>query len=328
MKHHFADFLPRDREYWTLIPNRERYAYHIGNVPAGSRDITIVTIGKDDENWERVLTLPDLEELTLHEPSGDQLLAVQTLRSLKRLRITHARPKSLDFIASMAAVEELVLEYVSGVSDLAPLAQLKNLRALHMENLRRVSDFGGLAGAGNLRYLAIYGTTDWDQPIKDFDFLRGLPNLEAFAMWQAVCRAEFPATLPALSLRKLKSLRVHSSHLRAEEYALLEVGLKNVEGANWGPYHRFATSYVKIPSDDIRSRLSDEEIRARHPEVAFEYGNKRKIPDPATEWFIFTGRSAGRVKCTSEHAESKCREYAERYEAMKKRAREIIGSNN
>jgi hypothetical protein len=122
MKHHFGDMLDREGGYWTIIPNRERYAYRIGDVPVGSREITIITIGKDDEHWSRVSTLPNLEELTLHQPTNEQLEAAGRLKSVKRLRITHAQPKTLDFIRTMIAVEELVLEYVSGFSDLSPFA--------------------------------------------------------------------------------------------------------------------------------------------------------------------------------------------------------------
>ena len=78
-----------------MIPNRERYAYRIGDVAEGSKEITIVTIGKADENWARVATLPNLVELTLHEPTQDQLAACGKLRGIQRLRITHARPKSI-----------------------------------------------------------------------------------------------------------------------------------------------------------------------------------------------------------------------------------------
>ena len=61
MKHHLGDSLSRDGNYWTIIPNRERYAYRIGDVPSASVEVTIVTIGKDDENWRRALTLPNLQ---------------------------------------------------------------------------------------------------------------------------------------------------------------------------------------------------------------------------------------------------------------------------
>jgi Leucine-rich repeat (LRR) protein len=139
-------------------------------VPSGSKEVTIVTTRKEDENWSRALTLPNLEELTLHDPTHEQLGAIGELHSLKRLRITHARPRSIGFIESMRGVEELVLEYVSGFSDLSPLRRLKRLRALHIENLRRVSNFSGLSGIDSLRYLAINGTLDWKQPIESLSF--------------------------------------------------------------------------------------------------------------------------------------------------------------
>src|SRR5688572_28299794 len=186
MRHHFGDFLDRDGGYWTTIPNFDRYAYRIGDVPSGSKEVTIVTIGREDENWSRALSFPNLEELTLNDPTQEQLGAISELRSLKRLRVSYARPKSIAFIESMRGLKELVLEYVSGFSDLSPLRGLRRLRALHIENLRRVSNFGGLSGIDSLRYLAIYGTLDWKQPIEDFQFLRGLRGLEVLALWQII----------------------------------------------------------------------------------------------------------------------------------------------
>ena len=128
MRHHFGDMLDRDGGYWTIVPNRERYAYRFGDVPAGSKEVTIVTIGKDDANWSRALTLPNLEELTLHEPTVEQLGAIGELHLLKRLRITHAHPRTIEFIRTLLGLEELVLEYVSGFNDLSPLQCLKRLR--------------------------------------------------------------------------------------------------------------------------------------------------------------------------------------------------------
>jgi hypothetical protein len=327
MRHHFGDLLDRDGGYWTVIPNRERHDYRIGEVPAGSPEITIVTIGKDDEHWERALELPNLEELTLHAPTPEQLLAAGTLPSLKRLRVTHARPKTIDFIRTLSRLEELVLEYVSGFSDLSPLGTLKHLRALHVENLRRVSDFSGLAGATNLKYLAIYGTLDWQQPIDSFEFLRGLPQLEVFAMWEVKCRATYPAMLPAVSLQRLKRLRLHGSYLATEEFALLEEALHGVEGANWGPYRTVAAAQLELSRDDSRAHLPVEVLRARHPEVTVQYDGKRFIDDPASLWFEFTGRGAGRAKCSSPGAEAKCREQSKKYNAMKARARALLAAS-
>ncbi|WP_411706172.1 hypothetical protein [Edaphovirga cremea] len=324
MRHHFGDFLDRDGSYWTIAPNRERFAYCLDDVPEGSFDATIATIGKDDKNWSRVLTFPNLVELTLHEPTSGQLAAIASLPSIRRLRVTHARPQCIDFISSMGALEEVVLEYVSGFNDLSPLRALGSLRALHVENLRRVSDFSGLAGATALKYLAIYGTLDWQQPIDDFEFLRGLPQLEVFALWQIKCRAAYPALLPAVTLSRLKKLRVHRSYLATEEYALLEEALGGVDGANWGPYANVARSQIELPSTDIRAQLSDEVIRAEHPEVTLCYDGRRQIGDPASRWFEFTGRAAGSAKCSSPTAEARCREKSQRYDRMRRQAKVLI----
>lgn len=290
MKHHFGDFLDREGDYWTVVPNRERYAYRIGSVPAGDEQVTIATISSDDSLWRNVFTFPNLEELTLHSPTHEQLQAITKLSGLKRLRITHARPREITFISPLSQIEELVLEYVSGFSDLSPLRSLPKLKSLHLENLRRVTDFRGLSGLACLRYLGIDGTLDWKQPIADFEFLRGLPNLEVLSFGQIINKTPYPALLPALALKKLKRLTLPWNMLAAEEYALLEVGLQHVEGANWGPYTRFESS-------------------------------------PGDEWFEFTGKGAGRVKCGHSNAEQKCAEYTVKYENMKAEAKSTISTS-
>jgi hypothetical protein len=324
MLHHFGDLLDRDGGYWTIIPNRDRYAYRIGDVPSGSKEVTIVTVGKEDENWSRAFTLPNLEELTLHNPTQEQLVAIGELHSLKRLRITHARPQSIEFITSMRGVEELVLEYVSGFTDLSPLRELKRLRALHLENLRRVSNFSGLSGIDSLRYLSINGTLDWKQPMDDFEFLRGLPGLEVLALWQIISKKAYPALLPAVALGCLKELRLHGSYLATEEYALLEEGLRGVKGATWGPFRTVAYSQITLSATDIRAQLPEDVIRKHHPEVMIRFDGKREIDDPDSRWFEFTGKGAGRIKCGSAKAEQRCIEYAERYNDRKHAARTMI----
>lgn len=324
MRHHFGDLLDRADGYWTILPNVKRYDYRIGDVPAGSKEVTTVTIGKDDGNWSRVMTLPNLEEVSLHEPTTEQLGAIGELHSLKRLRITHAHPRTIEFIQSMRGVEELVLEYVSGFSDLAPLKGLKRLRALHLENLRRVANFGGLSGVESLEYLAIYGTLDWKQPIEDFEFLRGLPSLEVLDFWEVSTKKAYPAMLPALSLKNLRKLRLPGSYLPVQEYALLEEGLKGVEGATWKPYKTHADRWIELDPCDIRAHLSVEVIRAEYPEVMVDYQGKRTVEDPGSLWFEFTGKGERRVKCGSAKSEAKSREYAERYEQLKLAARVLI----
>jgi len=285
MKHHFADHLDRDGDYWTIVPNHDRYRMGLDHADASTKAVTVFGT---DVDLARVRELPALEELTLHEPGKEQWRLLEQLPRLRRLRITHARPRDLTALAAMVDVEELVLEYVSGFSDLSPLAAMPKLRALHLENLRRVRSFDGLRGAEGLKFLSVNGTLDWKQPIEDFEFLRGLPGLEVLALWQVINRTPFPATLPMLSLANLKKFSMSWSVLSSEECALLEVGLAGVEGASWGPW----TEFTRSGSDGV--------------------------------WLEFTGKGAGATKQGSKNAAARCAAFAEKYEQLKARAAEVI----
>lgn len=229
MKHHFADFLDREDDYWTIVPNNERYAYSVDELlnRADNEKLVVVTISKDSANWKQIFDLPKLEELTLHEPSSAQVESIKELKNLKRLRLTHFRAKDIEFINELTNIEELVLEYVSGVSDLSPLRNLINLKSLHLENLRRVSNFDGLSGLLSLRYLFISGTIDWKQTIENFGFLSGLPKLEVFALMFIKHKQEYPAFLPILELKNLKRIKIGLGTLETREYAFIQTAQPN-----------------------------------------------------------------------------------------------------
>jgi hypothetical protein len=233
MKHHFGDFLDRTGDYWYIIPNRERYVYAADVDIANKKAVKILTISKDHINWKQVFDCPNIEELTLHNPSKEQVEKIQQLKSLKKLRITFFRTNDIKFIESLYNLEELVLEYVSGFSDLSPLQKLPKLRSLHLENLRKVSSFDGLKSINSLKYLHIDGTLDWNQPIEDFTFLTGLPNLEVFSLGFITSKAEFPAFLPILNLNKIRKIKIGRASFKTNEYAFLQVALPQVEGAEW-----------------------------------------------------------------------------------------------
>jgi len=176
---------------------------------------------------------PNLEELTLHDPSKEQVQDLQRLAQIKRLRITFFRAKDIEFVGSLCNLEEVIFEYVSGFSDLSPLNKLGKLKSLHLENLRRISNFDGLKGLSSLKYLHIDGTLDWNQPIENFEFLKGLPNLEVFSLRFVVTKAEFPALLPMLHLRKLQKIKIGRATFKTNEYAFLEAAMPEVEGCSW-----------------------------------------------------------------------------------------------
>jgi len=233
MKHHFGDFLDRTNDYWTIVPNRERYAYTADVDIKDKEAVKILTISKSQDNWNQAFDCPNLEELTLHDPSKEQVQAIRKLTQLKRLRVTFFRATDIEFIGDLRNLEELILEYVSGFSDLTPLLRLTKLKSLHLENLRRVSNFDGLRGLNSLRYLHIDGTLDWNQPIENFEFVKGLPNLEVFSLGFIINKTEYPAFLPLLHLKKLKKIKIVRDTFKSNEFAFLQVALPDVEGCDW-----------------------------------------------------------------------------------------------
>jgi hypothetical protein len=88
-------------------------------------------------------------------------------------------------------------------------------------------------GIKSLKYLHIDGTLDWNQPILNFSFLNGLPNLEVFSLGFVINKSEFPAFLPILNLKNLKKIKIGRATFDTKEYAFLETALRNVEGGSW-----------------------------------------------------------------------------------------------
>jgi len=285
MKHHFGDFLDRTGDYWTTIPNRERFAFIADFEIENKDEVIILTISKHQvkEHWEQVFECPNLEELTLHDPSKEQVQAIRKLTQLKRIRVTFFRATDIEFIGDLINLEEVILEYVSGFSDLTPLLRLKNLKSLHFENLRRVSNFDGLVGLNSLRYLHIDGTLDWNQPIDNFEFLKGLPNLEVFSLGFIINKTEFPAFLPILSLKKLKKIKIVRDTFKTNEFAFLKTVLPQVEGCDW--------------------------------DLFWDMGDR----------FSFLGKRAGLVYKTNPLLTEKCDEFKASFEKLKEEAKSYCG---
>lgn len=235
MKHHFGDFLDRTDDYWTTIPNRERFAFIADFEIQNKDEVKILTISKtqSQEHWEQIFECKNLEELTLHDPSKEQVIAIRKLTILKRLRITFLRTNDIEFISDLINIEELILEYVSGFTDLTPLLKLTKLKSIHFENLRRVTNFDGLKGLKCLRYLQIDGTLDFSQPIENFNFLEGIESLEVLALGFITNKTEYPALLPILKLKKLKKFIAGMSSLSTKEFAFIEVATPNTNRCNF-----------------------------------------------------------------------------------------------
>ena len=247
------------------------------DISLDDQEINIVTIGKYDENWERIYGMSNLEELTLHEPNKSQLEGIKHLEQLKRLRISHARPKSIEFISKLSNLEELVLEYVSGFSDLSPLNKLTNLKSIHLENLRRVNNFDGLRGIYSLKYLNIDGTLDWKQPIENFNFLEDIPNLEVFGLGWIKNESEYPKLKSLIKLEKLKRIKIIRDTFKTEEFAFIEAALPNIEGAKWELIWEFNDWYEFLGKRAGKVKCSNPNAKKRCNEFVEKYEKMKNI---------------------------------------------------
>jgi len=280
MKHHFGDFLDRTDDYWTTIPNIERFALIADFEIANKDEVKILTISKNQDkiHWQQIFDCPNLEELTLHDPSKEQVQAIRNLKDIKRLRVTFFRATDIEFIGDLENLEELILEYVSGFSDLTPLRKLKKLKSVHFENLRRVTDFGRLKGIESLRYIYINGTFDWSQPVESFDFLSEIPNLEILAMGFGVkvVNPTYPIFKSIIKNNKIKKLRLGRAFCSLEDYAFVEVliGQENITYADNSPVKLFYehNGQIDFLGKGMRS-ISVANSKDKCDKVSQEYDN-------------------------------------------------------
>jgi hypothetical protein len=312
MKHHFADFL--NREYFDMVPNVDRWAYHFHDLQNVDREAEILTITKSDTNWKQIFEFKHLRELTLHEPSKDQLAALSDLGQISRLRISHARPKSLEIISNLTNLEELVLEYVSAFDDLSPLAALPKLRSVFFENLRKMNDFTGIGGATQLKYLSIDGTLDWNQPITNLHFLSQLTSLEhlrlsKIRLLDTQCQLSPLGEHPAL-----KRVEFNLNSFALEEFAWLEAMRPDIEGAVQAPFVQYGGERSELYSLDFRNKMSEAELRETYPDIEIDADGRRYEWRPFEAILLGKGERVASGK--RENVLARCDAHKKRYLAL------------
>lgn len=293
MREHFEDLLDRKEDYWKMIPTNERLVYSADKEITDKEAVKIITVSKRHKNWKQILEYPNIEELNLDQPSQEQIQLISELKHIKRLRITSFRTKDVEFIKNFVNLEELALEYVSGFTDLSPLQYLTKLKCLHLENLRSISDFDGLSGIKSLKFLHIDGTLDWKQPVNNFSFLAGLPDLEFFSLGLIRYKSDFPAFLSVLELKKLQYIRIGMTTLETPEFAFLETALPSVKkgfqkGFSWPLY------------------------------MNIDYTDQGYV--------TLLGKGQGRVKVNQSGASAKLEAFVKKYEEYKQASAEIIAN--
>lgn len=278
-------------------------------------DSLCLTVSKQTKNWRALPEFTCLEELTLDRPAPAQIEWLESLPKLKRLRISFSRTKSLEVLRSLPNLEELILEYTSGIRDLSALGALKGLRSLHLENLRNVTDFSELQSLVSLRALGIRGTFDAAQKIDNLDFLSGLKNLEQLSISSSRIGDETHLMEQFQGLKRIQRFALASDQFELEFFAWLSVAFSEIEGATWDPYWISTGKAQRVPTGDKFATMPVEELKKVAPDIVIKENGSRWRPAPIEAFLLGRGHRVAQGKRST--VEEKAKQHALEYERLK-----------
>lgn len=137
------------------------------------------------DNIKGVTKLVNLEELRLNDNKIDDITPIKNLKKLIKIDFSGNQIKSIDNIGEKPELEELYLtgDYVGPfeepkmtgncIENIRPLAEMKKLRVLYLQDLRLISDLSPLSGLKNLQQLTVR-----NNKITDVTPLSNLTNLK------------------------------------------------------------------------------------------------------------------------------------------------------
>ena len=187
------------------------------------------------------------------------------------------------------------------------------MKALHIENVRRVSDFSGVKNAQRLRYLSIDGTFDWAQPVDSFDFLGTLAQLEFLRLMNVRPPKIAQPLISLLGLKRLSKIAFGMSTFPLEVFAWLQANIPNVEGAVRPAFVKFGGENREISTRDVRFRMPIEEFNG-YPNLFVGEDGKRYewVPHQAA----LLGRGQRGLLGTQGSVESSCAAHSEKYRQL------------
>lgn len=136
--------------------------------------------------------------------------AVCEQKDLKRLYIKWGVYPDISAISKLQELEYLHIGSGAGVLSVDPIAELKNLVMLSVENFQKINDYSALAALDNLEVLSIEGDV-WAPRyihIDSLDFLREMKQLRAFLSTSAIVKSK--DYTPILELENIEYLSIES----------------------------------------------------------------------------------------------------------------------
>lgn len=152
-----------------------------------------------DLNYDVVLSLKTLE---IRDSQFDDLNWLPCNSRLDSMEITTGKIRCLDGIEHASEMQCLQLCYNRSLQNINALQSVApTLRALHIENCPKITDFSVLEKLKNLEYLVIKGSNQ----IPDLSFLSGMSRLQTFIFDVNIADGDLSPCLNLAYARCLKS---------------------------------------------------------------------------------------------------------------------------
>ncbi|NTD99839.1 leucine-rich repeat domain-containing protein [Agrobacterium tumefaciens] len=156
--------------------------------------------------------------------------AVCNQKQLKHLEIKWGSYKDISAIENLTNIELLHIGSGAGVESIKPLAKLKNLIGLSVENFQKITSYAELPNLLALESLSIEGDGFGPQYIKvdQIDFLNEMPQLKFFRLLTE--RLQSKDYRPILSLKNVAHLSLSGN----KEVSKLYQEIRKLPELKWG----------------------------------------------------------------------------------------------
>ena len=134
----------------------------------------------DSDKYIRGLSaLKTLRKLLMMSMGQEGFQEITALENLDNLDIGGRRLEHLNGIQSMQSLSSLTIGYASKLYDISPIASLPNLKTLHMERCKNMTDFSPLKGNNVIEKLTL------DQ-VESLDFVPQMQSLYAIKFFNCI----------------------------------------------------------------------------------------------------------------------------------------------
>ena len=134
----------------------------------------------DSDKYIRGLSaLKTLRKLLMMSMEQEGFQEITALENLDNLDIGGRRLEHLNGIQSMQSLSSLTIGYASKLYDISPIASLPNLKTLHMERCKNMTDFSPLKGNNVIEKLTL------DQ-VESLDFVPQMQSLYAIKFFNCI----------------------------------------------------------------------------------------------------------------------------------------------